>query len=152
MEFITAKALELFLQSLIDTACEETRARSGKRLSVAHLTLLPLRYHIVVFNILQTPRSHNLRDTSAPRHYSKKTILTTDQFDFLKDVVENVPDPSEATGTNIAEDGKTAVVGDSNSSNSSGSNSGVQPRRRERKGGEGSSTGAGVGRGRGKRR
>ena len=32
-----AKALELFMQSLIDKACAETRSRNGKRLSVAHL-------------------------------------------------------------------------------------------------------------------
>lgn len=32
-----AKALELFMQSLIDQACVETRSRNAKRLSVAHL-------------------------------------------------------------------------------------------------------------------
>jgi hypothetical protein len=34
---ILAKALELFMQSLIDQACVETRSRNAKRLSVAHL-------------------------------------------------------------------------------------------------------------------
>ncbi|KAI9489104.1 hypothetical protein BDB00DRAFT_845196 [Zychaea mexicana] len=33
----SAKALELFMQSLIDQACQETRQRNAKRLSAAHL-------------------------------------------------------------------------------------------------------------------
>ncbi|CAG8602755.1 8477_t:CDS:2 [Acaulospora morrowiae] len=61
---LISKALELFMQSLIDHACVETRARSAKRMSVSHL---------------------------------KKTIMTTEQFDFLKDVVANIPDPVETT-------------------------------------------------------
>jgi len=32
-----AKALELFMQSLIDEACMETRAKNAKRLTAAHL-------------------------------------------------------------------------------------------------------------------
>ncbi|CAG8462989.1 9780_t:CDS:2, partial [Diversispora eburnea] len=57
-------SLELFMQSLIDHACKETRSRNAKRMSVSHL---------------------------------KKTIMTTEQFDFLKDVVANIPDPVEPT-------------------------------------------------------
>lgn len=37
MIFLIAKALELFMQSLIDHACQESRVRSAKRLTVAHL-------------------------------------------------------------------------------------------------------------------
>ncbi|CAI2166975.1 530_t:CDS:2 [Funneliformis geosporum] len=59
---LISKALELFMQSLIDHACQETKARNAKRMSVSHL---------------------------------KKTIMTTEQFDFLKDVVANIPDPVE---------------------------------------------------------
>ncbi|ORZ17361.1 histone-fold-containing protein [Absidia repens] len=59
---LISKALELFMQSLIDQACNEARSRSAKRLTVAHL---------------------------------KKTIDTTEQFDFLKDIVANVPDPTD---------------------------------------------------------
>ncbi|RIB16759.1 histone-fold-containing protein [Gigaspora rosea] len=61
---LISKALELFMQSLIDHACQETRARNAKRMSVSHL---------------------------------KKTIMTTEQFDFLKDTVANIPDPVETT-------------------------------------------------------
>jgi len=60
---LISKALELFMQSLIDSACQETRSRSAKRITVSHL---------------------------------KKTIMTTEQFDFLKDVVANIPDPVES--------------------------------------------------------
>ncbi|RUP45764.1 hypothetical protein BC936DRAFT_147764 [Jimgerdemannia flammicorona] len=78
---------------------------------------------------------------------SKKTILTTDQFDFLKDVVENVADPSEpsaAPGGPLEDGGPVAMRG-STSSNSSGSNGAAiatQPRRR-------ATTGGNSGRGRG---
>ncbi|KAI8985791.1 histone-fold-containing protein [Pilobolus umbonatus] len=34
---LISKALELFMQSLIDQACQESRTRNAKRLSVAHL-------------------------------------------------------------------------------------------------------------------
>ncbi|KAI7865378.1 histone-fold-containing protein [Spinellus fusiger] len=67
---LISKALELFMQSLIDQACQETRIRNAKRLSAVHL---------------------------------KKTIETVDQFDFLKDVVANVPDPSAmSTSSSVA--------------------------------------------------
>ncbi|KAF9291861.1 hypothetical protein BGZ88_006688 [Linnemannia elongata] len=63
---LISKALELFMQSLIDEACMETRAKNAKRLTAAHL---------------------------------KKTILEKDQFDFLRDIVENVADPQGDTGS-----------------------------------------------------
>ncbi|KAJ1970309.1 hypothetical protein IWQ62_000036 [Dispira parvispora] len=56
---LVAKSLEIFVQSLIDRSCDETRARNSKRMSSAHL---------------------------------KRCICTYEQFDFLKDVVESVPD------------------------------------------------------------
>ncbi|KAI9249003.1 DR1-associated protein 1 [Sporodiniella umbellata] len=34
---LISKALELFMQSLIDQSCQESRSRSAKRLTVAHL-------------------------------------------------------------------------------------------------------------------
>ncbi|KAF9131808.1 DR1-associated protein 1 (negative cofactor 2 alpha) [Mortierella sp. 14UC] len=63
---LISKALELFMQSLIDEACVETRSKNAKRLTAAHL---------------------------------KKTILEKDQFDFLRDIVENVADPQGESGT-----------------------------------------------------
>ncbi|KAG1151616.1 hypothetical protein G6F37_004897 [Rhizopus arrhizus] len=34
---LISKALELFMQSLIDQSCQESRSRNAKRLTVAHL-------------------------------------------------------------------------------------------------------------------
>ncbi|KAF9920068.1 DR1-associated protein 1 (negative cofactor 2 alpha) [Linnemannia zychae] len=76
---LISKALELFMQSLIDEACIETRAKNAKRLTAAHL---------------------------------KKTILEKDQFDFLRDIVENVADPQGETGSgNKGGPGATAGIG-----------------------------------------
>ncbi|CAO3693522.1 unnamed protein product [Umbelopsis ramanniana] len=70
---LISKALELFMQSLIDQACVETRSRNAKRLTVAHL---------------------------------KKTVQNTEQFDFLKDVVAEIPDPVEnATADEVKTEG-----------------------------------------------
>ncbi|KAI9013979.1 histone-fold-containing protein [Phycomyces nitens] len=73
---LISKALELFMQSLIDQACQETRTRNAKRLSAAHL---------------------------------KKTIETVEQFDFLKEVVANVPDPSAMTTAPLMASDTTAT-------------------------------------------
>ncbi|ORZ12168.1 histone-fold-containing protein [Lobosporangium transversale] len=63
---LISKALELFMQSLIDEACIEARSKNAKRLTAAHL---------------------------------KTTILEKDQFDFLRDIVQNVADPSGSKGS-----------------------------------------------------
>ncbi|KAF9966996.1 hypothetical protein BGZ70_000462 [Mortierella alpina] len=84
---LISKALELFMQSLIDEACMETRAKNAKRLTAAHL---------------------------------KKTILDKDQFDFLRDIVENVADPQGGAGSGAGSGSVGADEG--NSSSSSGSN------------------------------
>ncbi|KAG0264740.1 hypothetical protein BG011_006170 [Mortierella polycephala] len=92
---LISKALELFMQSLIDEACMETRSKNAKRLTAAHL---------------------------------KKTILDKDQFDFLRDIVANVPDPQGGTGASASAGGVSgsgdAEDGNHSSSNASGSGSG----------------------------
>ncbi|KAF9111974.1 hypothetical protein BGX27_004195 [Mortierella sp. AM989] len=80
---LISKALELFMQSLIDEACMETRAKNAKRLTAAHL---------------------------------KKTILDKDQFDFLRDIVQNVADPQGSSGLGQG-------AGDETNNNGSGSSS-----------------------------
>ncbi|KAF9406297.1 H2A super protein, partial [Podila epigama] len=75
---LISKALELFMQSLIDEACMETRAKNAKRLTAAHL---------------------------------KKTILDKDQFDFLRDIVENVADPQGSTGATSSSTGQGEEAG-----------------------------------------
>ncbi|RGB34239.1 histone-fold-containing protein [Rhizophagus diaphanus] len=78
---LISKALELFMQSLIDHACQETRTRNAKRMSVSHL---------------------------------KKTIMTTEQFDFLKDVVANIPDPVETGDVEASSSAATTGIISSN--------------------------------------
>ncbi|CAH3016331.1 unnamed protein product [Porites evermanni] len=56
---IISKALEMFVQSLVERASEYTRARNAKTMTTQHL---------------------------------KRCITSENQFDFLKDLVANVPD------------------------------------------------------------
>ena len=56
---ILSKALEIFMQSLLETASKNTQARHAKTMSTAHL---------------------------------KQCITSESQFDFLKELVENIPD------------------------------------------------------------
>ncbi|XP_028396018.1 dr1-associated corepressor-like [Dendronephthya gigantea] len=56
---ILSKALEIFMQSLLETASKSTHARHAKTMSTAHL---------------------------------KQCITSESQFDFLKELVENIPD------------------------------------------------------------
>lgn len=60
---VISKALELFMQDIVESAAEQTRKTGGKRVAPYHL---------------------------------KRAALTTETFDFLKDIVEKVPDPLEA--------------------------------------------------------
>ncbi|KAJ3365553.1 hypothetical protein GGF31_008518 [Allomyces arbusculus] len=56
---LISKALELFMQALIDESVAQTRAAGGKRVHAGHM---------------------------------KQAILTTDQFDFLRETVQDVED------------------------------------------------------------
>ncbi|KAF9437695.1 hypothetical protein BGZ76_011540 [Entomortierella beljakovae] len=85
---LISKALELFMQSLIDEACMETRAKNAKRLTAAHL---------------------------------KKTILDKDQFDFLRDIVQNVADPQGGSGP--GDEGSSGGGGGGGGSNSNSGSS-----------------------------
>ncbi|KAJ3070126.1 hypothetical protein HK102_006749, partial [Quaeritorhiza haematococci] len=103
-----AQALELFMQTLVDETCKETRTRSAKKMTVAHL---------------------------------KKTILSTDKFDFLREIVANIPDPAE----------KNENAGGSGEGSSGGAGNDEEGGKRGRggkggKGGKGRSGGGGGGR------
>ncbi|XP_046848291.1 dr1-associated corepressor-like [Xenia sp. Carnegie-2017] len=56
---ILSKALEIFMQVLLEKACKNTQARHAKTMSTAHL---------------------------------KQCIISESQFDFLKELVEKIPD------------------------------------------------------------
>ena len=68
---LAAKALELFIQDIVETAVEQTRKTGGKRVAP---------YHLYV-------GTANLR---------KRAALMTETFDFLRDILEKVPDPLES--------------------------------------------------------
>jgi len=80
---ITAKALELFLQLVVDEASRVTTARGSKKVEAYHLCVRPFYGPLFITH----------------RHYFRKhAIETTEMLDFLKELVEGVPDPS-AGGT-----------------------------------------------------
>eukprot|EP00128_Syssomonas_multiformis_P018801 Colp12_sorted_trinity150504_noHs@7070 len=65
---LISKALEMFLESILEKTCEYTRARNGKLITGGHV---------------------------------KECIQKEPQFDFLSDLVKNVPDyiqPTESAG------------------------------------------------------
>ena len=78
-----AKALELFIQDIVETAVEQTRKTGGKRVAP---------YHLYV-------GTANLR---------KRAALMTETFDFLRDILEKVPDPLESATPRGTKRRKTA--------------------------------------------
>jgi hypothetical protein len=63
------------MQDIVESSISETRKAGGKRISPYHLC--------VVFGLF----SHR-----------KRAVQTNETFDFLKDIVERVPDPLEGGG------------------------------------------------------
>ena len=80
---LAAKALELFIQDIVETAVEQTRKTGGKRVAP---------YHLYVGRA-------NLR---------KRAALMTETFDFLRDILEKVPDPLESATPRGTKRRKTA--------------------------------------------
>ena len=80
---LAAKALELFIQDIVETAVEQTRKTGGKRVAP---------YHLYV-------GTANLR---------KRAALMTETFDFLRDILEKVPDPLESATPRGTKRRKTA--------------------------------------------
>ncbi|KAJ3332410.1 hypothetical protein HDU76_000336 [Blyttiomyces sp. JEL0837] len=75
---LISRALELFMQSLIDDACKETINRNAKKLTGSHLKL---------------------------------AIFNNPKFDFLKDLVANLPDPIDTQVEGAAgEDSATSAA------------------------------------------
>ena len=80
---LAAKALELFIQDIVETAVEQTRKTGGKRVAP---------YHLYV-------GTTNLR---------KRAALMTETFDFLRDILEKVADPLESAAPRGTKRRKTA--------------------------------------------
>lgn len=78
---VVAKALELFMTSLIQESCNQARSRNAKRVSPAHL---------------------------------KQAVKSTEQFDFLVEMVEKYPDP---VGAPVEASNQQSTLGSSTSLN-----------------------------------
>lgn len=90
---LSAKALELFLQMVVTESAKVTQSRGSKKIEAYHLCVS------ICFSGLVAPLTRSAR---------KHAIETTDMLDFLKDLVENVPDPSAGGTISLdGEDGKT---------------------------------------------
>ncbi|KAH9024540.1 hypothetical protein EDB84DRAFT_1564383 [Lactarius hengduanensis] len=84
---VISKALELFLQLVVDEASRVTASRGSKKVEAYHLCVPSLS--ALIPPLLRIPYR---------RHSRKHAIETTEMLDFLKELVEGVPDPS-AGGT-----------------------------------------------------
>jgi hypothetical protein len=78
-----AKALERFMQDLLDEAAKETQARGARKVTV---------HHLCVLSFFLSPLYISATDFHVAR---KRAILATPSLDFLKDLVESIQDPIE---------------------------------------------------------
>lgn len=76
----TAKALELFLGLIIDEASKVTVERGSKKVEAYHLCVRMATLFVLPLIHRDRPRKH--------------AVDTTEMLDFLKEIVEAVPDPS----------------------------------------------------------
>ena len=97
----SAKALELFLAMIVEEASNVTVERGSKRVEAYHLCVPPHPL-LASSSIPPIPHIPSLTDASLcvgeHRTCRKHAIETVDMLDFLKEIVEAVPDPS-AGGT-----------------------------------------------------
>jgi hypothetical protein len=87
-----AKALELFLGLIIDEASKVTVERGSKKVEAYHLYVPVLVFFVIALNSGMAHRKH--------------AVDTTEMLDFLKEIVEAVPDPS--SGGTIDLEGQNA--------------------------------------------
>ncbi len=84
-----AKALELFLGMIVAEASKVTIDRNAKRVEA---------YHLCAFLPPLLPCSLKLTDVGPRYVYRKHAVEQTEMLDFLREIVQSVPDPS-AGGT-----------------------------------------------------
>jgi len=95
---IPAKALELFLQLVVDEAARVTTSRGSKKVESYHLCVPLSPSHPTQKRIHPRPALRFLTRALFSPPSRKHAIETTEMLDFLKELVEGVPDPS-AGGT-----------------------------------------------------
>lgn len=102
----TAKALELFLGLIVEEASKVTIERGAKKVEAYHLYVLISSAVLLVTHSSFTSRhsglsivlSFFLRPSFFHHTLRKHAVETTEMLDFLREIVETVPDPS-AGGT-----------------------------------------------------
>ncbi|KAJ3019926.1 hypothetical protein HKX48_001570 [Thoreauomyces humboldtii] len=94
---LISKALELFMQSLVEATCKETRLRGAKKMTNAHLYVKQRRTYDNIPGIIPSDEMAYRNLVSTRRR--KRTILTEEKFDFLAGCVEALPDPAGEKGS-----------------------------------------------------
>ncbi|KAL7278163.1 hypothetical protein ACG7TL_008135 [Trametes sanguinea] len=127
---VISKALELFLAMIVKEASNVTVERGSKRVEA---------YHLWVFRVLRssTCMSHRASSLGPPHACRKHAIETVDMLDFLKEIVEAVPDPSAGGTIDIeaeaAERKKRGKGKDKKGSSDANGGEKPAPKRRRRK-------------------
>lgn len=107
---LQAKALELFMASLVGAAADETRAANSKKMTPYHLCVPACPGSVARpaadDGRLTPPALHPPPCVSCPlalvAPLRKRTILNTPMFDFLHEQVSSVPDPVASTSAPAA--------------------------------------------------
>jgi Dr1-associated corepressor len=110
MRVCPAKALEMFLALLIKEGSNVTIARRAKKVEVYHLCVPAFLIDCALtdsfcslFLGFSLPMLHDIRPTLSLHLSTRKhAILTVEQLDFLKDLIEHIPDPSEGGAIDLS--------------------------------------------------
>ncbi|OCB87603.1 histone-fold-containing protein [Sanghuangporus baumii] len=97
---VISKALELFLGMLVDEAAKVTLERNSKRVESYHLDSVAKALELFLGMLVDEAAKVTLERNSkrVESYHLKHAIDRTDMLDFLKEIVDGVPDPS-AGGT-----------------------------------------------------
>lgn len=101
---VVSKALEMFMQSIVDETVRQARDKGSRKLTSQHLYVA-----LSAFYSLRTCNQPLAYDRSwlTLSPYRKRAIHENETFDFLKDIVAGVAD---ATEERSAGDGSTRAI------------------------------------------
>ena len=114
-----AKALELFLAMIVDEASKVTLERGSKRVEAYHLYVMSL--------------CHLLPFANQILNYRKHAVESVEILDFLKELVESVPDPSAGGTIDLEQDGAEKETKKRGKGKKAAAEGGEQPVKRRRK-------------------
>ncbi|KAG6372583.1 hypothetical protein JVT61DRAFT_7696 [Boletus reticuloceps] len=126
-----AKALELFLAMIVEEASKVTLERGSKKIEGYHLYVSTVLLLVVIPERMSpSSLSHTLLI------HRKHAVETTEMLDFLKEIVESVPDPSAGGTIDLeaeAAEGSKRKRGKTKKNGTAPTTSGEQKKRRKRK-------------------